>query len=317
MGNCNGPSQKEKEPILLTQDHLAKLIVEDCHKRILHFGTRVTLIQLRAQFWIPKGRSFIQKILRKCNTSRRIDSKSYRDPDQPALPSYRINSAPTFSAVGIDYTGRLFIKFNAAEQSKANIEVFAWCTTRGVHLELVTDLTTEQFLLAFRRFCAGKSVPTTVVSDNATYFIDGKSAIETILEDDAIQQQFNIHESKWIHIPGRSPAWGGLYERLVGFVKNILKKTLGKASLTETELHTILKEAEATVNNRPLTYVESDTSPTSTALTPSNLINGRNLSTLPHIEQTEDNIIAKALGHKQANQRLFYLTNYSKVFGTY
>ena len=86
-------------------------------------------------------------------------------------------------------------------------------------------------------------------------------------------------------------------------------KILGKALLTQTELHTILKETEATVNNRPLTYVESDTTHTSpTALTPSHLINGRILSTLPHLEEPEDNIVEKNLGHMQANQRLFYLT---------
>ena len=129
------------------------------------------------------------------------------------------------------------------------------------------------------------------------------------MEDDAIQQHLNKHQIKWIHIPGRSPAWEGLYERLVGIVKNILKKILRKALLTQTELHTILKETEATVNHRPLTYVETDTIPTSpTTLTPSHLINGRILSTLPHLEEPEDNIIEKDLGHMQANQRLFYLT---------
>ena len=70
-----------------------------------------------------------------------------------------------------------------------------------------------------------------------------------------------------------------------------------------------LKETEATVNNRPLTYVESDTTPTSpTALTPLHLINGRILSTLSHLEDPEDNFIEKDLGHMQATQRLFYLT---------
>ena len=164
----------------------------------------------------------------------------------------------------------------------------------------MTDLTAEQFLLAFRRFCAGKAGPTTVVSDNATFFIAGESAIKSILEDDAIQQHFNKHQIKWIHILGRSPACGGLYERLVGNVKNILKKILRKALLAQTELHTILKETEATVNNRPLTYVESDTTHTlPTALKLSHLINRRILSTLTHLEETEDNIIENTLVHMQ------------------
>ena len=43
-------------------------------------------------------------------------------------------------------------------------------------------------------------------------------------------------------------------------------------------------------------------------MAPSRLINGRILSTLPHLEEPADHIIAKDLGHMQANQRLLYLT---------
>ena len=45
---------------------------------------------------------------------------------------------------------------------------------------------------------------------------------------------------------------GGVYERMVGQVKQCLRKTLGTARLTSTQLHTILNEAEAIVNTRPL-----------------------------------------------------------------
>ena len=108
LANCNGLSLEVKEPILLTQNQLANLILEDCHKRTLHSGTRATLIHLRTQFSTPRGSCFTQKILRNCNTCRLIGSKSYRYPDKPALPSYRKILAPTFSAVGIGYTGKSF-----------------------------------------------------------------------------------------------------------------------------------------------------------------------------------------------------------------
>ena len=124
LGKCNNLSIEEKDPILLSHNHLAKLIVEDCHKRTLHSGTRVILIHSRTQLWIHSGRSFTQKILMHCNTCRCIDSKSYRYLDELALPSYRINSAPPFSTV-IVFTSYLFVKSNTAEQSKAYIGVCA------------------------------------------------------------------------------------------------------------------------------------------------------------------------------------------------
>ena len=184
MRNCNDLSLKEKEPILLTHDHLAHLILEDCHKRILQSGTRAPLIQLRTQFWEPREKNFTQKILRHLKTCCRGDSKSYRYPYQPALPSYRINSTSTsLLSEMTDYTGHLFVKSNAAKQSKAYIAVF-------VHLERVTDLTTEQFLLAFRRTCAGKSVAKTFVSDKAIYFTAGESAIKTTPQENQQSRRF-------------------------------------------------------------------------------------------------------------------------------
>ena len=51
---------------------------------------------------------------------------------------------------------------------------------------------------------------------------------------------------------------GGAYERLVGLVKRILRKVLGKLSFTYDQLFTILTESEAVLNSRPLIFVGED-----------------------------------------------------------
>ena len=51
---------------------------------------------------------------------------------------------------------------------------------------------------------------------------------------------------------------GGLYERLVGLVKRILRKVFGKLSFTYDQLLTILTESEAVLNSRPLVFVGND-----------------------------------------------------------
>ena len=82
-------------------------------------------------------------------------------------------------------------------------------------MELVTDLTAEQFVLAFRRFAARRSLPTTVVTDNATYFVSGNTTIKEILDQSVANDILQSYNFRWIHVPGRCPAWGGMYERLV------------------------------------------------------------------------------------------------------
>ncbi|GFT97802.1 integrase catalytic domain-containing protein [Trichonephila clavipes] len=68
--------------------------------------------------------------------------------------------------------------------------------------------------------------------------------------------------------------WGGWWERLVRVIKELLKRTLGKAILTYEELLTVLCDCEAVVNSRPLTYVSEDPNDL-IPLTPSLFLNGK------------------------------------------
>ena len=63
--------------------------------------------------------------------------------------------APPFTVTGVNFTGALYVK--EREEIKVYI-CFSCVIMRAIHLEVVTDLTVETFLLAFRRFCSQKSV---------------------------------------------------------------------------------------------------------------------------------------------------------------
>ena len=63
--------------------------------------------------------------------------------------------------------------------------------------------------------------------------------------------------------------------------KKVVKKVVGKSTLTFDELVTTVAEIEATLNNRPLTYVQDDEEGVSYVLTPASLIYGQRLATTP------------------------------------
>ena len=71
---------------------------------------------------------------------------------------------------------------------------------------------------------------------------------------------------------------GGFWERLVRSVKNCIRKTLGRSTLNFEELRTLLIKVEATLNNRPLTYLYDDENGISYPLTPASSIYGRRVS---------------------------------------
>ena len=82
-------SYSAKHPILITQFHyLATLhvLVWRAHERVFHGGLKVTLTELRSQFWIICGRSLVKRLIRKCVICRRYEGKPYSAPNPPPLP---------------------------------------------------------------------------------------------------------------------------------------------------------------------------------------------------------------------------------------
>ena len=101
---------RTKKPILLNRNHeLTRLIVLDAHERIKHSGERHTLTEVQNQYWMPRGKRLIKKILNKCDTCRKLNSHPYNYPVSPDLPSVRLNDDVSFSGIGVDYSGAYIV----------------------------------------------------------------------------------------------------------------------------------------------------------------------------------------------------------------
>ena len=75
---------------------------------------------------------------------------------------------------------------------------------------------------------------------------------------------------------------------MIGPTKEAVKKTLGRAFISQEQLETIIVEVEAMLNDRPLTYVSSDFSDPK-PLTPFYLLYSRRIQMIPHtLEDPED-----------------------------
>jgi len=147
----NAPvSHSAKFPFLLPRKHkFTELIVRDAHEKHFHTGTNSTVTYIRQRYWIPAARQCVKNILRHCVVCNKLCGNHYKAPNPPPLPRHRVQMMEPFTVTGIDFTGALYIRAPEGE-NKVYICLFTCASTRAVHLEVVTDLSEETFLQAFR-----------------------------------------------------------------------------------------------------------------------------------------------------------------------
>ncbi|GFY40423.1 uncharacterized protein TNIN_71421 [Trichonephila inaurata madagascariensis] len=149
---CNLSIDEKHHLILPKNSSLTTLIVRREHNKVVHGETASTLAQVRSNYWIPKGRQLVKKVIRNCFVFRKYLAKPIDHLTSP-IPSDCINQTPAFSVCGLDFAGPLYVN-NFGELQKSYIVLFTCGVTRALHLEMVSDMTTNSFLLAFRRFLA-------------------------------------------------------------------------------------------------------------------------------------------------------------------
>ena len=149
--------------IIPPKHHVARLLIEDAHQKLTHAGQEHILTELRQQFWIPKGRSAVRKVVRSCLTCKK-QRATKREQMMAALPAFRTTAyEPCFSHTGVDYVGPLNVKTRRAVVKRWGA-IFTCLNSRAVHLELATSLESDCFINVSRRFINRKGAPNVFTS---------------------------------------------------------------------------------------------------------------------------------------------------------
>ncbi|XP_047541815.1 uncharacterized protein LOC125074530 [Vanessa atalanta] len=262
-----------KHPILIPKESfLSGLLIADAHQKTLHGGPSTS--QLMGQ-----------------------------------LPSARVTPNKPFLVSGVDYAGPINIRISKGRGNKSYkgyIALFICMSTRAVHLEVVSELSTLGFIAAFKRFVARRGRCAELYSDNGSNFVGAARELLCLFSEEKtkfkpeLAQYLATNGTQWNFIPPRAPNFGGLWEAGIKSTKFHLKRVVGNSTLTYEEMATVLAQIEACLNSRPLSRVEDPTE--AVVLTPGHFLVGEPLVVVPEVNYESANMFT--LRRWQLHQRM-------------
>ncbi len=298
-------------PILFPKKHqLTTALIWDIHIRQLHAGPSSVLATLQQNYWIVNARDAVRLVLKKCTRCHRHRADLMKQV-MGDLPYHRVNPSRPFQRCGIDYAGPINIRpmVRSKVLLKCWLAIFVCFSTRAIHIEVVSSLTTDCFIAALKRFVSRRGRPSDIFSDCGTNFKGADKVLREFLSlsiDPAVKEECSSQHITWHFNPAGAPHFGGLWEAGVRSIKHHLKRVMGSRLLTYEEMLTLVCQIEAILNSRPLVPASSSPSDLE-ALTPSHFLVGEPLTAIP-----ESNLTNLREGHLdrwqllQQRQQLFW-----------
>ena len=125
----------------------------------------------------------------------------------------------------------------------------------------------------FKTISSTQREPSTNYADNAESFQPAAKWLKQINKNEQLHEHLTRESINWKFNLPKAPWCGGNPKILIGVIKQVLYKSLGRTSLCWSELDKVLLDVVIHMNNRPPTYIdEGKEGPT---LIPDSIILGR------------------------------------------
>ncbi|GFW66194.1 integrase catalytic domain-containing protein [Trichonephila clavipes] len=295
------PYSQKHPAILAKNSKLSKIYFITLHKKLFHVGPQGLLNAVRLRFWALGGRNLARKTVHTCVVCfkcKPIPSSQIMG----NLPYERVNMAPPFSITGLDLGGPYFVTYKHQRKGVLNKIYVCVCicfVTRAIHLEILSDLTSDAIIATLKRFMSRRGKCSKIFTDNATNFVGANSQLKVFYKtlnfpDQNLAAYFTEEGIEWNFIPPRAPHMGGLWEAGIKSVKYHLKRALGRSRLTYEEFETVIIQVEGILNSRPLTPISNDFD-NFEVLTPAHFLIGRSINSIlePLVINISDNRLSR------------------------
>ncbi len=281
-------------PVVLDPRHaVTKLLIRRVDHDLKHPGAERLFAELRRKFWILRGREAIRREQRSCPECQRWRAQPI-NPKMADLPPARLRlHQPAFYSTGIDCFGPMQVKVGRRNEKRWGL-LFKCLTTRAAHIEVLSSINTDSFLMALRRSISRRSKPAELLSDQGTNFRGGDRELQEAFQvlHPSLQAQLAEYQIKFCFNPPGAPHFGGSWEREIKSIKAALTATLGSQVVSGEVLTTVLIEIEGILNSIPLGCVSSDVADPD-PVTPNLLLMGRLDPSLPQAVYHDSELLSR------------------------
>ena len=184
----------------------------------------------------------------------------------------------------MDCFGPWLVKEGRKEVKRYGV-LFTCMASRAVHIEIAHSMDTSSFINAYRRFAGRRGPIRQLRSDRGSNLGSQTELQKALLEmdEEKIHEKLLEDQCDWINSKMNVPHashMGGVWERQIRTVQSALSALLDRhgIQLDDELLLTLMVEAEAIVNSRPLT---TDSPGSLEPLTPNHLLTSKSHVVLP------------------------------------
>ena len=249
-----------KNPIILPSKSTAvRLMATSIHEAFAHAGQNFVVAVLRHKYWIVHSNRLVRSITRNCVKCKKIAAKPMTQ-IMADLPQERMTAGRPFECTGTDCFGPFQVRIGRSTVKRWGA-VFTCMASRAVHIEVLSTMETDSFVNALRRFLSRRGHVRKIFSDNGTNLV----GTEKLLKDElkklnatAITREMETRGVEWHFNPPHASHFGGAWERQIRSIRRVLNGLGLVQVMSDETLCTLMCEAEAVLNARPLTRVMDD-----------------------------------------------------------
>ena len=165
-----------------SRDPLMMLLFNYIHICLGHCGPTLLLSAVGWRYHVVGARCLTRSVCSQCKTCRKAAPRP-----QPQLlgeiPEESVSTTPAFNSTGLNFAGPFTLKKGHTRKPvhiKAYICLFVCLSTKAIHLEVISDLTTPTFLAGLRRFVSRRGCPHTIHSDNGSNFVGARNQLRDL-----------------------------------------------------------------------------------------------------------------------------------------